>query len=228
MDENDSGKTWESQRAAPSASARAQLRAATDTVHRRLHVHRSFAALVSGQINRPAYRVLLARLLGFHEPLEKRLFATPWQTMFGLDMGERRRVNSLIEDLADLQMTAEHIRMLPRIPAALLPILDTPGKFLGCLYVREGATLGGRVLSQKLDLLLRPEWLDHKDVRGRRFLTGMNGDPVRWSKLCGVFEDKTWISLIPDMILGATETFAALECWLDGLADVVEPNTRGQ
>ena len=164
MDENDFGKMLELQRVTPSDSARAQLRAATDTAHRRLHVHPSFAALVSGQIDRPAYRALLARLLGFHEPLEKCLFATPWLTMFDLDMGERRRVNSLFEDLADLQMTAEHIRILPRIPAALLPILDTPGKFLGCLYVREGATLGGRVLSQKLDFLWLPRhtWLGNE------------------------------------------------------------------
>lgn len=228
MDENESGKTLELRRAAPSDSARAQLRAATDTAHRRLHVHPFFAALVSGQIDRPAYRALLARLLGFHEPLEKRLFAAPWQTMFGLDMGEHRRVNSLIEDIADLHMTAEHIRILPRIPAALLPILDTPGKFLGCLYVREGATLGGRVLSQKLDFLLQPDLRNHKELRGRQFLTGRNGDAVRWSNLCGVIGDKAWISLIPDMILGATETFGALECWLDGQANAVEPNTRGQ
>ena len=216
MDENDFGKMLELQRVTPSDSARAQLRAATDTAHRRLHVHPSFAALVSGQIDRPTYRALLARLLGFHEPLEKCLFATPWLTMFDLNMGERRRVNSLFEDLADLQMTAEHIRILPRIPAALLPILDTPGKFLGCLYVREGATLGGRVLSQKLDFLFPSNLRTHKELRGRQFLTGKNGDTVRWSHLCGVIENKAWISLIPDMILGATETFAALECWLDG------------
>lgn len=225
MDENEPGMTLELQRAAPSDSARVQLRRATDTAHRRLHVHPSFAALLSGQIDRPAYRALLAGLLGFHEPLEKSLFATPWQTMFGLNMGERRRVNSLFEDLADLHMTAEQIRILPRMSAALLPILDTPGKFLGCLYVREGATLGGRVLSRKLDLLFHSNLRYYTESRGRQFLTGMNGDTVRWSHLCGVIEDKTWRSLIPDMILGAIETFAALECWLDGQANAVEPNT---
>jgi heme oxygenase len=220
MDENDPGTAD----AASSQSARARLRAATDTAHRRLHVHPSFAALASGQIDLPAYRALLARLLGFHEPLEQRLLAAPWQALFGLDMQDRSRVKSLIDDLADLQMTREHIQTLPGIPDAALPALDTPGRFLGCLYVREGATLGGLVLSRKLDLLFKTELPMHKDLSGRRFLTGLDGDAARWSQLCEIIENKTWIGLLPAMISGAADTFAALECWLNGQTIPVDLN----
>ena len=189
-------------------SARAALRRATDAAHTRLHHLPAFNRLATGRIDRAAYRRLLARLWGFHHPIEHRLRAAPWPTA-ALLMPQRRRAHLLHQDLRALGLHPTEITDLPRIPTDHLPALTDAARFLGCLYVREGATLGGRVLAAALDPLLGPTTLS-----GRRFLLGTRNDPALWRLLCEALE-----TVEPKhhagLIAGASETFAVLEAWLD-------------
>ncbi|WP_428492383.1 biliverdin-producing heme oxygenase [Rhodopila sp.] len=189
-------------------SARAALRRATDAVHTRLHRLPALDCLATGQIDRAAYRRLLARLWGFHRPIEHRLRAAPWPTA-ALLMPQRRRAHLLHQDLRALGVASAEIADLPRISIDRLPALTDAARFLGCLYVREGATLGGRVLAAALDPLL-----GRATLSGRRFLLGTSNDPALWRLLCEALE-----TVEPNnrdgLIAGASETFAALEAWLD-------------
>jgi heme oxygenase len=101
------------------------------------------------------YRHLLARFHGYYAPLEDRLGRADLAPV-GLDFGARRKAALLEHDLLALGLAAGAVRDLPRCPD--LPAVDGLGDALGCLYVLEGATLGGRVITRHVGqtLGLRP------------------------------------------------------------------------
>lgn len=187
--------------------ARAALRAATNAVHERLHCHEGFAALANGTLTRSGYRHLLVKLYGFHRPLEHALLAAPRGWWCGLDPTPRLRADRIAADLTALGLTSSE---LPGIPLAPLLRIDCAARLLGCLYVREGATLGGKVLARKLDPILG------SGDDGRSFFAGTSRDGALWGELCATLDrvDAGHTHKLPDMIKAACATFAALERWL--------------
>jgi len=188
---------------------RQRLREATREVHERLHGQPALAALASGTIDLPMYRALLGRLYGFHAPLEKLLASSAWA-----DGAEARAVLSpraelLREDLQDLGADESAVEHLPMASASLFPDPGVYGQFVGCLYVRAGSTLGGRILSRALDPLLGAD-----NQRGRRFLSGCNGADLQWRQCCVAIDRATAGGHWNEMLTGANATFAALEGWL--------------
>src|SRR3954464_6094559 len=132
----------------PAGGARMALRAATAVAHERLHHLPALAPLAEGTISRPAYAALLRRMLGFHLAVERCVAEGPSVLGLGIDVTERRRSPLLRADLAALGATDEGVE------AAALPALGSAAQVLGCLYVVEGSTLGGRELARRLDHLL--------------------------------------------------------------------------
>jgi heme oxygenase len=195
----------------PAASARARLRDATNAAHLRLHVHPAFAALQSGAIDRTRYRTLLARLFGFHQPLERALRASSWGPALGFE-AVPPRADRLRDDLLRLGLPEPAFADLPSLAPSRLPALDTPGRFLGCLYVREGSSMGGRLLARQLDGILG----DLPDgTTGRRFFRGTPHDAAVWRSCCAAIETMSEAGPLQDMIGAAGQTFSALEAWLD-------------
>lgn len=172
--------------------ARGRLRRATEDAHLRLHALDPFARLAAGGIGRAEYAALLRRLLGFQLAVEARLAAAPSLAPYGLDIAGRRRSAVIRADLAALGEPEE----APE-PAAL-PAFGSAAAALGCLYVVEGATLGGRMLARGLDHLL-------DGPAGRRFL---EGEGAMWRETAAALErceDRD------AMTEGANATFAAFE-----------------
>ncbi|HKM61989.1 MAG TPA: biliverdin-producing heme oxygenase [Acidisphaera sp.] len=194
-------------------SARTVLRERTADAHARLHVHPAFAALAAGQTDRYEYRALLVRLYGFHAPLERKLEALPWNDAFGMTIVPRTRVHLLRLDLHDLDLTPAEVASAPSLPDSRLPGLNTPGRLLGCMYVREGSTIGGRTLARALDPLFGTG-----DATARRFLSGAPADAALWRDCCAAIEAASKAGHLPDMIAGANDTFDALETWLSPAA----------
>lgn len=89
------------------------------------------------------YRQMLARLLGFYAPLEQRLAGADWSRL-ALDPERRRKWPLLAADLRALGLTDARIAGLPR--CVDLPEARRLPDALGCLYVLEGATLGGQLV----------------------------------------------------------------------------------
>jgi heme oxygenase len=96
---------------------------------------------------RDDYRMLLERFWGLHLPLEAALAELDWRGS-GLSMAERARVPMLRADLMALGHVPHTLAALPLCPA--LPPLDSRAAALGCLYVLEGSTLGGRIVLKQL------------------------------------------------------------------------------
>jgi heme oxygenase len=189
---------------APPGGARMALRAATAAAHVRLHHLPALAPLAEGTITRAAYVAMLRRLLGFHLAVERCVAAGPSVRAFGVDIAERRRSPLLLADLATLGAPAE-------VDAAPdLPISGSAAGVLGCLYVVEGSTLGGRELARHLDHLL-PAGSD----AGRAFLLGHGArHGAMWRAFCVALEAcGTDAGRRADMVEAALATFAAFESW---------------
>lgn len=114
----------------------ALLRAGTRAEHARIE---EVVPLLRGDVTLPAYRAYLRRLLGFYAPLERSLRS--WEPP-GAGLVEEK-VRWLRADL----------HVLGEGPVPLcdhLPVLSSAARAWGCLYVIQGSTLGGRILSRHL------------------------------------------------------------------------------
>ena len=194
-------------------TARDHLRNATAETHSRLHLHRAFSRLMSGSLTLPDYRQLLARLYGFHVSHEARLCGIPAQWCFGLDPLSHSKARLLGDDLAALNVDASQTALLPVCRG--LTAIGAPGTFVGCMYVIEGAGLGGRIMARRLDTLLGTG-----TAEGRRFfLGGPTSLPSQWSQCCAAVEQCASDGHIDAMVSAASDTYLALEGWLQGSVD---------
>ena len=104
--------------------------------------------LMQAALTLVAYRLRVEQFHGFYAAIEDRLGA---QDAFeGPRPGPERKTPLLVADLLALGVAAP--ALLPRCEA--LPELDGPADVLGCLYVLEGATLGGQVIARHLHATL--------------------------------------------------------------------------
>jgi heme oxygenase len=156
-----------------------------------------------------AYRGLLARLLGIYRPIEHALSAFDWPAA-GLGFDERRKTGLLSADLATLGLTTAQIEGVS--DCAALPRPATLAAALGCLYVLEGATLGGQVIGRQVrrSLGIAPAtggsfhaaYGDRAGVMWRAFREAADA-------YCG--DD---FGRIEEAVAGAAATFEAFERWL--------------
>lgn len=125
---------------------------------------RSLHASIEREVNviqrtrtRKEYAHLLARFYGFYLPVEARLDVLTGLQATRFDNNARRKVPLLRADMLCLQNDAP---LLDEIEVCHhLPPLDTVAQALGALYVVEGATLGGQIISREIlkNLHLTPE-----------------------------------------------------------------------
>jgi heme oxygenase len=115
-----------------------ELRHATWPCHqrleRRIDVRARFTSVTQ-------YRAYLERMWGFCVALERALDPGLLTTSLR-DYEARRKVPLLTSDLAQLGRSLEEVTSLPRCER--LPGCGNTAAALGCVYVFEGATLGGR------------------------------------------------------------------------------------
>ena len=127
----------------PTAPILNRLKLETADLHRQ--VEERFRIL-DPALTRQGYVLKLERLLGLHQPLE--MLIEPWRDRLAIDWDDRRKAHLLRADLEYLGRTPVEIAQLPCCKA--LPELSDLGTVLGCVYVLEGSTLGGRMIARHL------------------------------------------------------------------------------
>jgi heme oxygenase len=157
----------------------------------------------------PRYQALLQRLYGFYAPIEDILVPlTADGRIAGITYKDRRKTSKIVHDLRAI---APNIR-LQEIPlCANLPTLNTAEQALGCMYVLEGATLGGQIISRQLR-----ESLGIAAEDGGAFYNGYGGDTGRQWKTFGA-SATVFAATSPSyepILLSACETFERFEQWL--------------
>lgn len=185
----------------------AGLRAATWQAHQRLEKRLNVAERF-GHLD--GYRVHLRRMHGFCAALEARCDAAGIEQALG-DYAQRRKRPLIERDLLSLGEAPEQCRALP--VCSHLPACVDPAAALGCLYVLEGATLGGRTL-----LPMVSSRLGLSAAHGAAFLASY-GDQVAamWRRFGAALD--AWCASPERGARAATAaqvTFLALERWLCG------------
>ena len=169
------------------------LRTETRDAHEALHVHPLLAPLVSPDMQLRDYHYALLAFERFYRTME------PQTATDGAPV-----LDWLAADLAHHQLTP----VLVDIP---LPVLDTPSKLWGYLYVKQGSTLGGNVMTKALrrHLGLQP-------MTAQRFFAGygdQNG--AQWQK----FIENLYLKA-PS--LQANETIDTAVACFRGIADICD------
>lgn len=158
------------------------LRSATAELHREAERH---VRILDPDATEATYTRYLQRMFGFHTACE-RAFSIPFEG--------RQKSAAIAADLAELGAVAE--------PIAVIPRMRSRSYELGCAYVIEGSTLGGRFILAKMP-----------KQRATRFLEGY-GDATgpMWRAFCAELETADDLD---EAIAGACDTFRALIAWLD-------------
>ena len=180
------------------------LRAATAPLHDDLEARLN---LLDPDLDVAGYAYVLSIFAAYYAPIEAQLYVLP-----GLDDWvpalERRRKLPLIE--RDLRHLRPQRRASRAIPPNLVPRLDEPLASLGCLYVLEGATLGGRVIARHLDACLG---IDAHN--GGAFHTAYGREAGRmWRSMQEALRSADSGPSARSVIIGAAyATFAGLASW---------------
>ena len=196
------------------------LREATRDVHERLHLHPAFAPLMTSSPDIAGYVRLIGQLHGFHAPAEAWLFSAAERLLPELaDLQVRRKAHLLEQDMA------RFAAIFPGLPLGLAQTRPggvrlqgclTRPTLLGCLYVTEGATLGGRELGLKLAPALHAAGL--AGAEGRRFFLAYGGrQGEMWRQFCTVLGDaaaRFTQAECSAMEAAARDLFLTMETWL--------------
>lgn len=186
------------------ATLHAQLRSATREAHLELERH---LALLSGDLSIVRYTRIIALFYGFYRPMEsalRRLKVLAPHQNFPL----RERTELLKRDLLALGYALQATSELPT--CIDLPDLYAAEHFAGCLYVLEGASLGGQVITRHLR-----ERLELTDHGGTAFFTGDGAaTAARWKCVLEWLEHVGHSDLCMEQIItSACETFRAFVNW---------------
>ena len=184
---------------------RARLRETTSAQHRELEERLD---LLNPALSLARYRRILEAFYGFYRPLETALAETLAGAACGFSLPARHL--RLERDLVMLGASLDDVAGLPR--CASVPALSSQGRGAGCLYVLEGAALGGRIIARAVGLHLA---LDRE--HGVSFFAGeVEPTPARWRAvlawLDGVHADST--DRGGGIVEGACETFRELAAWM--------------
>lgn len=174
-----------------------RLKTETKVYHTALETTPNSQALMSPQVSLQTYQQSLKKFYGFHAPIERHLAALlpDWEA--------RRKVPAL---LADFAILGQDINTIPECPS--LPLLDTPSKQWGYLYVVEGASLGGQIITRHLR--------QHLPLQEFHYF-GSYGEEVglMWRSFSGQLSAYAHNPALEDeVIAGAVETFSKLKVWL--------------
>ena len=190
----------------PPISIVERLRSGTRARHVALE---SRTVLLNKDLSHSNYSQCLQRFFGYYAPLEKRLRESPAWHEAGFVYDNRYKMSQIVQDLLALGVTQDALTNIPQCNT--LPNLKTTAQLFGCLYVLEGATLGGQIISKHLNasLGLTPDF-------GCSFFGGYGKQTGSHWKAFGAcltaFAMQTGSD--DEIIASANNTFQTLDCWL--------------
>ena len=180
---------------------RAETRSQHDAIEQTL-------TLMSDELTLEAYCQRLEQFYGFYKPVEDRIFGARSPVKKWLDLENRLKTPFLKLDLSTLDR--QPVQQLPLCPD--LPPLHGAADFFGCLYVLEGATLGGVLISRHVQkkLALTP-------ASGGRFFYGYGQQTgAMWLEFRAAIADfSSVVNQDNDIIRSACATFEALQHWCE-------------
>ena len=184
---------------------RQQLKRETADLHRRLEID---LGLLESELTLDRYRRVLELFFGFYAPVEAGLARMAAAHPFALPLRDRAAL--LESDLLSVGLSQREIADLPR--CADLPRLSCAEDLAGCLYVVEGACLGGQVIAP----VLRERVGVAKDSGASFFIGDAEGTRARWSLFLAWLEGLVRAgSGRAEIVVAARATFLAFARWVE-------------
>lgn len=179
-----------------------------DQLKQSTHLHHERASqnihILHAHLSLEEYKAILQKLWGFYYPLEA-LIANGREESF-LNFEHRKKIPLLEYDLhvlGDLSV---------RPICSELPELLNFSQVLGCLYVLEGATLGGQIIARHINKKLG---LDQTNGCSYFWSYGAETNDM-WHTFCHILAAYATNSTIENQILQAAHsTFAKFNAWLE-------------
>jgi len=187
---------------------RQQLKRATGDLHRRLETE---LRLLDAALSLDRYRRILECFFGFYAPVEAGI-ARVASTGPALGLPLRERAALIESDLVSLGLSRRDVAELPR--CADLPRLSGTWEAAGCLYVLEGACLGGQMIAPAL----RERFGIARGSGASFFVGDAKGTKERWSIFVAWLEGLACAGAPTDEIVGsARATFLCFAQWAERL-----------
>lgn len=164
--------------------------------------------LMDEGVSRDEYRQRLEQFHGFYAPVEERIFGHASPLASWLQLAPRRKAPLLDADLATLGGQAA-----AQLPVCChLPPLDSAADYFGCMYVLEGASLGGVLISRHIQ-----KTLGVTPASGGRFFYGYGEQTgAMWQEFRSAV---TAFSSVCDehdaVVASARATFETLQRWCE-------------
>lgn len=162
--------------------------------------------LMDDELGCELYRRRLEQFYGFYKPVEQRMLSNDSALRHWLSLPERRKTALLEADLSTLGGNAP-----AQLPLCVdLPPLNSVADFFGCMYVLEGASLGGTVISRHVQ-----KKLGVSPLSGGQFFYGYgNHTGAMWQQFRSAITAFSSEQVDHDAIVSsARATFETLRHW---------------
>jgi heme oxygenase len=183
----------------------AKLKERTAEQHQRLETKLDILARLSSP---QGYKSLLEQFYGFYRPLEIHL-GSVIPAGFLANFTARRKTPLLEKDLLFLDLSERDLSELPQCQK--LPTVESEAQAFGCLYVLEGATLGGQIISKYV-----ADKLGYEHGRGATFFKSYGAEvKAMWCDFVQALREYTTAHDVDDeVVAAAVDTFDKFDQWL--------------
>lgn len=182
-------------------SLHATLKNETKLQHSQIESTPLLSKIINSNISLEEYQLLLRKFYGYIAPCENLIKKMPWQYL----LSQREKTQILITDLLTLGIEKHSVEY-----CHYLPPLKNYEQVLGYMYVMEGSTLGGQVISKILQdtLKLTPEL-------GAGFFYGYGKNTRnRWIEFCQILDNKIDDEQQNEIVMSASQTYSTLQDWM--------------
>ena len=125
-----------------------EIKSETRAAHEHIEQNYLTNGIVKQSILKSEYIELLRRFLSFYAPCEAQIKGVNFWMKDFLEINKRYKSHLLIKDLTYLNQPLQELNNLTA--CSDVPVLDNDAQIFGYLYVVEGSTLGGQILSKQL------------------------------------------------------------------------------
>lgn len=184
-----------------------KLRSATTAAHQALEENPAAKIMMSPHVTRDAVDHYLKSMYGFVSGFEKVVFPILENSLPQLS---ERRKTQLLE--VDLNQSSPETSKLPVMPFGVLTTqYDNPSKAWGGMYVLEGSTLGGQIITRHLQTILG-EGIENKI----NYLTPYGSQTgIMWKNFLHYFSEAASDKCDEKEIIdSAVQTFSLIDHWI--------------
>lgn len=122
------------------------LKTKTAASHRQVEASPLMQPIASRTLTPQNYTHILRKFYGFFQPLEIAIHQLPTLEHYLPDLGMRRKSGSILQDLRAIHQENMALTAIPLCTD--VPQITQVSEGFGALYVMEGSTLGGKMISK--------------------------------------------------------------------------------